>query len=101
MNRLIVHKELFVVILETILMKKKRENFFDKKMNKTSFYCRVLTTEHNSNSNESIDDIIENNSDKRPQYKNIMNNIRRGIRTDDDVTDKKRVCFEIYFTDRI
>jgi hypothetical protein len=34
---------------------------------------------------------MENNLDKRPQYKNIMNNIRRGIRTDDDVTTNKRV----------
>ncbi len=55
------------------------------------YFHRNLTTEHNSNSNDSIDDVPENNLDKRPQYKNIMNNIRRGIRTDDDVAANKRV----------
>ncbi|CAF3606260.1 unnamed protein product [Rotaria sordida] len=50
----------------------------------------TLTSEHNSNSNDSIDDNIENHTNKRPQYKNIMNNIRRGIRTDDDATANKR-----------
>ncbi|CAF4073803.1 unnamed protein product [Rotaria sp. Silwood2] len=51
---------------------------------------KSLTTEHKSNSNDSIDDNIENDSDKRPQYKSIMNNIRRGIRTDDDITTDKQ-----------
>lgn len=50
-----------------------------------------MANEHNSNSNDSIDDVLENKLDKRPQYKSIMNNIRRGIRTDDDVESKKRV----------
>ncbi|CAF4627766.1 unnamed protein product [Rotaria sp. Silwood1] len=49
-----------------------------------------LTTEHNSHSNDSVDGNVENDTDKRPQYKNIMNNIRRGIRTDDDVTTNKQ-----------
>ncbi|UJR28918.1 hypothetical protein I4U23_010136 [Adineta vaga] len=52
----------------------------------------TLTVEHNSNSNDSIDDVLEKKTDKRPQYKSIMNNIRRGIRTDDDdatSTDKR------------
>jgi hypothetical protein len=55
-------------------------------------YNRALTTEHNSNSNDSIDDVVNVKTDKRPQYKNIMNNIRRGIRTDDETTTNKRVC---------
>jgi hypothetical protein len=94
MNQLIVHRELFGVILEMNQMKKKRKN--NEKIFVGKFYDllnRTLTTEHNSNSNDSIDDVLEDKTDKRPQYKNIMNNIRRGIRTDDDnTTANKRVC---------
>ncbi|CAF0720580.1 unnamed protein product [Adineta steineri] len=50
----------------------------------------TLTMEHNSNSNDSVDDVLEKNTDKRLQYKNIMNNIRRGIQTDEDGTNNKR-----------
>ncbi|CAF0970998.1 unnamed protein product, partial [Adineta ricciae] len=50
----------------------------------------TLTGEHNSNSNDSIEDVVEKHADKRPQYKSIMNNIRRGIRTDDDVANSKQ-----------
>lgn len=55
------------------------------------FSFRTLTTEHNSNSNDSIDDAVEKDRDKRPQYKNIMNNIRRGIRTDEEGTSSRKV----------
>lgn len=54
-------------------------------------FRRTLTGEHNCNSNDSIDDVLEDKLDKRPKYKSIMNNIRRGIRTDDDGESKKRV----------
>jgi hypothetical protein len=93
MNQLIAHNELFVVILEMNQMKKKRKiNLKNIVFKIKSFiFNRKLTTEHNSNSSDSIDDVVENNLDKRPQYKNIMNNIRRGIRTDDDVATEKRV----------
>ncbi|CAF0740183.1 unnamed protein product [Adineta steineri] len=50
----------------------------------------TLTMEHNSNSNDSVDDVLEKTTDKRLQYKNIMNNIRRGIQTDEDGTNNKR-----------
>ena len=40
-------------------------------------------------SSDSMDDIEHN---KQPQYKNIMNNIRRGIRTDDELIVQKSVC---------
>ena len=84
--------------------KKKRTILLQKRDNQifvvVFFSYRTLTTEHNSNSNDSIDDALENNSDKRPQYKNIMNNIRRGIRTDDETASNRkvtRVSF-IYFS---
>ena len=54
-------------------------------------FDRTFTGEHNSNSNDSVDDVLEDKVNQRPQYKSIMNNIRRGIRTDDDVESKKKV----------
>lgn len=45
-----------------------------------------------SNSEESEDESVGSELEKRPQYKSIMNNIRRGIRTDDETSGKKRVC---------
>lgn len=98
MNQRIVLKESFVVILVMNLMKKMKGRHVlclfqseNKYFRNCSF--RTLTAEHNSNSNDSIDDVLEKNVDKRPKYKDLMNNIRRGIRTDDDVTTNKRVRF--------
>ena len=93
MNQHIVHNELFAVILVMNQMKKKRKEIILKFiiLNYLLLSYRTLTTEHNSNSNDSVDDVLEKNTDKRPQYRNIMNNIRRGIRTDDDGTNNKRV----------
>ena len=47
--------------------------------------------EHNANSNDSVQDAMEKDADKRPKYKSIMNNIRRGIRTDDEDASSKQV----------
>ncbi|CAF2157926.1 unnamed protein product [Rotaria magnacalcarata] len=58
--------------------------------NETDEEETTLTTEQNSNSNDSVNGIVENDIDKRPKYKSIMNNIRRGIRTDDDETANKQ-----------
>ena len=67
---------------------------FDKRHNRFFLLfstSRTGAADDQSNNEDSPDEAVENTFDKRPQYKSIMNNIRRGVRTDDEANSKKRV----------